>query len=70
VLDMCLITVFIDSGGEQQEFMRDIARMEAQAEGYSLIDLFGKRTFVRGRLRSIDFINERAAVVEQDAPKQ
>jgi predicted RNA-binding protein len=63
-------TVFIDSGAGQKEFMRDIARMEAQAEGYSLIDLFGKKTFVRAKLKSIDFIVEHAAVLELDAHKQ
>jgi predicted RNA-binding protein len=68
-LDMCLITVYIDSGAGQKEFMRDIARLEAEAEGFSLIDLFGTRKSVRGKLKSIDFIDEHAVVLEQNCDK-
>jgi len=67
---MCLITVYIDSGTGQKEFMRDIARMEAEAQGFLLIDLFGERASVRGRIKSIDFIDEHAVVLEQNMDKQ
>jgi predicted RNA-binding protein len=66
---MCLSTVYIDSGTGQKQFMRDVARIEAEAEGFSLIDLFGERAFVRGRIRSIDFIDEHAVVLEQNMNK-
>jgi predicted RNA-binding protein len=49
--------------------MRDVARMEAEAEGFLFIDLFGEKTFVRGRIKRIDFIDEHAVVLEQDLKK-
>ena len=67
---MCLSSVYIDSGGEQKQIMRDVARMEAEAEGFLLIDLLGERTFVRGKIKRIDFIDEHAVVLEQDAKKR
>ena len=67
---MCLSTVYIDSGAGPQQIMRDFARMEAEAKGYSLIDLFGKRTFVLGTIKRIDFIDEHSVVLEQDMKKQ
>lgn len=66
---MCLSSVYIDSQGEQKPIMRDVARMEAAAEGFLFIDLFGERTFVRGRIKRIDFIDEHAVVLEQDVKK-
>ena len=63
---MCLSSVYLDSGAGQKQIMSDVARMEAEAEGFLLIDLFGERTFVRGRIKRIDFIDEHAVVLEQD----
>jgi predicted RNA-binding protein len=67
---MCLSTVYIDSGGGPKQFMRDVARMEAEAEGFLLIDLFGERAFVRGKIKRIDFIDEHSVVLERDINKQ
>jgi predicted RNA-binding protein len=50
--------------------MRDVARMEAEAEGFLLIDLFGERAFVRGKIKRIDFIDEHSVVLERDINKQ
>lgn len=61
---MCLSTAYIDSGKEKKELMKDVARMEADADGFSLFDLFGERTFVRGRIKSIDFVQEHSVVFE------
>lgn len=63
---MCLSTVYIDSGAGPRQIMCDVARMEAGAEGYSLIDLFGNKTFVAGTIKRIDFIDEHSVVLEQD----
>ena len=46
--------------------MRDVARMEIEVEGVLLIDLFGERTFVQARIKSIDFIDKHAVVLEED----
>jgi predicted RNA-binding protein len=66
---MCLSSVYIDSAGARKPIMRDVARMEAEAEGFLFIDLFGEKTFVRGRIKRIDFIDEHAVVLEQDLKK-
>lgn len=67
---MCLSTVFMDSGEGHKQLMRDVARIEAEPEGFSLIDLFGERIFVRGKIKTIDFIDEHAVVLEQDVNKE
>jgi predicted RNA-binding protein len=64
--DMCLSSVYIDSGKGQKQIMSDVARMEAEAEGFLFIDLFGESKFVRGKIKRIDFIDENAIVLEQD----
>jgi predicted RNA-binding protein len=66
---MCLSSVYIDSGGRQNQIMSDVARMEAEAGGFLLIDLFGDRMFVRGKIKRIDFIDEHAVVLEPDEKK-
>ena len=66
---MCLSTVYLDSGGGQKQIMSDVARMEAEAEGFLFIDLFGESKFVQGKIKRIDFINERAVVLEQHEEK-
>ena len=63
---MCLSSVYIDSSGKQKQIMGDVARMEAEAEGFLFIDLFGESKFVHGKIKRIDFIDEHAVVLEQD----
>jgi predicted RNA-binding protein len=55
---MCLSTVCLNQGDTPQEVMRDVARLEAEGDGYWLIDLFGQRTFVQGAIASIDLVDE------------
>jgi predicted RNA-binding protein len=45
--------------------MHDVVGIEAENDGYTLIDLFGKQKFVRGTIKSVDFINEHKVVLEQ-----
>jgi predicted RNA-binding protein len=51
---MCLSTVYMDSGDEQQEIMKDVARVEAEGKGFWLINLFGERTFIEGKIQTIN----------------
>jgi len=50
---MCLSTVYLDSGSEKVEIMKDVARLEAEGQGFWLIDLFGQRTFVEGNIQNV-----------------
>ena len=63
---MCLSTVFIDKGSIQEEFMRDVARIQAVGEGFYFIDLFGERKFFKGEITRIDFVDEHAIVLKSD----
>ncbi len=55
---MCLSTVCLNQGDAPQEVMRDVARLEAEGDGYWLVDLFGQRTFAQGAIESIDLVDE------------
>ena len=64
---MCLSIVYTDSGEGQEETMRDVAKIEAQDDGFVLINLFGEQEFVRGRIKSIDFVEEHSVVLEKNS---
>ena len=63
---MCLSTVYIDAGGDQEEVMRDVAYMEAKDEGFLLIGLLGEQKLIQGELRSVDFVDDHKVVLEKD----
>ena len=61
---MCLSNVFyIDSNGQQQEVMQDVAQMEAHNDGFLLTGLLGKQKFVQGEVRTIDFVDKHSVVL-------
>jgi predicted RNA-binding protein len=67
---MCLSNVFyIDSNGQQQEVMRDVAQMEAQGDGFLLMGLLGEQKFVQGDVRTIDFVDKHSVVLGVDITK-
>jgi predicted RNA-binding protein len=51
---MFLSTVYMDSGDEQLEIMKDVARVEAEGKGFWLINVFGERTFIEGKIQTIN----------------
>ena len=63
---MCLNTVYNDSGEGQEEIMREVAQMEAKDNGFMLINLFGEQEVVRGKIKSIDFVDEHSVVLEKN----
>ena len=54
---MCLSIVYINSGNEQKEIMKDIARIEAKGQGFWFINLFGERKFIEGRIETVDLMD-------------
>ena len=54
---MCLSTVYMNSGNEQKEIMKEIARIEAEGQGFWLINLFGEKKFVEGSIQSADLLD-------------
>lgn len=66
---MCLSTVYMDLGDQQEEVMRDVAHIEAKDEGFILIGLLGEQKEIQGRIKSVDFVDEHTVVLEKD-PKE
>jgi predicted RNA-binding protein len=66
---MCLSTVYINSGNEQKEIMKDIARIEAEGQGFWLINLFGEKKFVEARIETVDLMDGHFVMVGKDEPR-
>ena len=64
---MCLSTICIESMGQRLTVMKDVAGIVAEKDGYLLSDLFGAKTFVQGKIKRVDFIDEHIVVLEKDA---
>lgn len=64
---MCLSTVYIDWGGQQEEVMRDVAYMEAKDEGFLLVGLLGEQKLIKGSVKSVDFVDKHTVVLEKNA---
>ena len=54
---------YINSDGQQQEVMSDIARMEAHNNGFMLIGLLGEQKFVQGKVKGVDFVDKHSVVL-------
>ena len=65
---MCLSTVHMSSGNEQEEIMKDIARIEAEGQGFWFITLFGERRFIEGRMQTVDLMDGHVVIVGKEKP--
>ena len=54
---MCLSTLYMNSGNEQKELMKDVARIEAEGKGFWFINLFGERKFIEGTIQTVDLMD-------------
>ncbi len=54
---MCLTTVYLNSAEAKNRLMKEVALIEADGDGFWLIDLFGERRFVAGKIQSLDLTN-------------
>ena len=63
---MCLSTVYIQLEDRRIKVMQDVAQMESNQEGYLLIGLLGDQKFVKGRIKSVDFVDDHTVVLEVD----
>ena len=63
---MCLSTVYIQSGDRRIKVMQDVAQMQSNQEGYLLIGLLGDQEFVKGRIISVDFVDDHTVVLEKE----
>jgi predicted RNA-binding protein len=63
---MCIATVYVDSGDERKEAVRDVIRIEADNGRFRLGTLLGEEKHIEGKLKSVDFWQEHSVVIEQD----
>ena len=63
---MCLCTVYIQSKDRRIKVMKDVAQMEYGQEGYLLIGLLGDQKFVKGSIKSVDFVDDHSVVLEKE----
>lgn len=63
---MCLSTVYMRSGDEQKEIMKDVARIEAENRGYWVINLLGEKKFVEGTIETINLLDGYLTVVGKE----
>ena len=62
---MCLSTVYMNSGNEQKEIMKDVARIKAEDQGFWFINLFGEKKFAEGRIETVDLIDGHFVLVSK-----
>jgi len=62
---MCLSTVYIDSGDEQKEIIKDVASIEAEGKGYWFINLFGERKFIEGTIQTVDLMDKHSVILRK-----
>ena len=67
---MCLGTVYIQSGDRRIKVMQDVAQMESNQEGYLLIGLLGDQKFLKGRIISVDFVDDHIVVLEKEGKEE
>jgi predicted RNA-binding protein len=63
--NMCLSTVYMNSGDKKKEIMKDVARIEADGKGFWLINLFGEREFIEGSIETVDLMDEHFVMLSE-----
>jgi predicted RNA-binding protein len=53
---------------EQKEIMKDVARIEAEGQGFWFINLFGEKKFVEGRIETVDLMDGHFVMVSKGEP--
>jgi predicted RNA-binding protein len=55
----------MNSGNEQKEIMKDIARIEVEGQGFWFINLFGEKKFVEGSIETVDLMDGHFVLVKK-----
>lgn len=63
---MCIATIYLDDGKQREEVMRDVVQLEAEKDGFLLVTLLGEEKFIKGRLKSIDFLREHSVIIQRE----
>jgi len=62
---MCIATIYFDDGKQREEVMRNVVQLEAEKDGFLLVGLLGEEKFIKGRLKSIDFLREHSVIIQK-----
>ena len=62
---MCLSTVYMESGNEQKEIMKDVSQIEAEGQGFWFINLFGERKFIEGTIQTVDLMDKHFVILRK-----
>ena len=62
---MCLSTVYMNSGSDRTEIMKDVARLEAEGQGFWLVGLLGEKKFIEGCIQTVDLIDDHFILLEK-----
>ena len=54
---MCLATVYVESDGQKEEVMHDVAWIKPESSGIHLITLIGESKLFQAKIKSIDLVN-------------
>lgn len=65
---MCLTTVYLHSVEAENRLMKEVALIEADGDGFWLIDLFGERRFVAGKIQSLNLTDGQCLMMRKSAP--
>jgi len=56
----------MNSGNKQKKIMKDVARVEAEGQGFWFINLFGERKFIEGSIQTVDLMDGLLMILEKD----
>ena len=65
---MCLAAVYLNSVEAENRLMKDVALIEADEDGFWLVDLFGERRFVAGKIQSLNLTDGQCLMMRKPAP--
>lgn len=63
---MCIATIYFDDGEHREEVMSDVVQIEAGGNGFLCFSLLGERKFLKGKLKTIDFLEEHSVLFEKE----
>ncbi|TET42129.1 MAG: CooT family nickel-binding protein [Dehalococcoidia bacterium] len=59
-------TIYLDDGRQREGVIWDVVQIEAERDGFVLVTLFGEQKFIKGKLRTIDFLKEHSVIIENE----
>jgi predicted RNA-binding protein len=65
---MCLAAVYLNNVAEENRLMKDVALIEADEDGFWMVDLFGERRFVTGKIQSLNLTDGQCLIMPESAP--